>query len=90
MKGYKVRIADGSEIGPMDLQAVRNWYAQGLLESDSPVLAPGAKHWVPLAKAIDLVDLRGRRGAPALRPSARSAPWTRASSRTSGRCGSRA
>lgn len=63
MKGYKVRIADGSEIGPMDLQAVRNWYAQGLLESDSPVLAPGTKHWVPLAKAIDLVDLRGRRGA---------------------------
>lgn len=65
MKGYKVRIADGSEIGPMDLQAVRNWYAQGLLESDSPVLAPGAAHWVPLAKAIDLVDLRGRRGRAA-------------------------
>jgi hypothetical protein len=66
VNGYKVRIADGSEIGPMDLQAVRNWYAQGLLESDSPVLAPGAKHWVPLAKAIDLVDLRDRRssGAP--------------------------
>lgn len=61
MKGYKVRIADGSEIGPMDLEAVRNWYAQGLLETDSPVLAPGSKHWVPLAKAIDLVDLRGRR-----------------------------
>ena len=65
MKGYKVRIADGSEIGPMDQQAVRNWYAQGLLESDSPVLPPGAKNWVPLAKAMDVVDLRGRRGAPA-------------------------
>ncbi|MET0553094.1 MAG: hypothetical protein ABW221_08655 [Vicinamibacteria bacterium] len=65
MKGYKVRIADGSEIGPMDQQAVRNWYAQGLLESDSPVLAPGATHWVPLAKAIDLVDLRSRRSTSA-------------------------
>jgi hypothetical protein len=63
VKGYKVRIADGSEIGPMDQQAVRNWYDQGLLESDSPVLPPGAKHWVPLAKAMDVVDLRGRRGA---------------------------
>jgi hypothetical protein len=68
VKGYKVRIADGSEIGPMDLQAVRSWYAQGLLETDSPVLAPGAKHWVPLAKAIDLVDLRVRRGAAAAVP----------------------
>lgn len=65
MKGYKVRIADGSEIGPMDQQAVRNWFAQGLLESDSPVLPPGAKNWVPLAKAIDLVDLRARRSTAA-------------------------
>jgi hypothetical protein len=72
VKGYKVRIADGSEIGPMDQQAVRNWYDQGLLESDSPVLPPGAKHWVPLAKAMDLVDLRGRRGAAA--PAGRAEP----------------
>lgn len=73
MKGYKVRIADGSEIGPMDQQAVRNWYAQGLLESDSPVLPPGTKHWIPLAKAIDLVDLRGRRTTAAPAPGVRAA-----------------
>ena len=63
MSGYKVRLADGSEIGSMDLQAVRNWYAQGLLDTTSPVLKPGAKNWTPLAEAIDLVDLRApRRG----------------------------
>jgi hypothetical protein len=58
MKGYKVRLADGSEIGSMDLEAVRNWYAQGLLETTSPVLKPGAKHWAPLSEVIELVDLR--------------------------------
>lgn len=61
MNGYKVRLADGSEIGPMDLDAVRNWYAQGLLETSSPVLKPGAKHWAPLSQVIDLVDLRTAR-----------------------------
>lgn len=63
MKGYKVRLGDGSEIGPMDLQAVHSWYAQGLLETTSPVLAPGAKHWQPLSEAIEIVDLRSPRRA---------------------------
>src|SRR5262245_28527969 len=63
MKGYKVRLGDGSEIGPMDLDSVRNWYDQGLLESTSPVLEPGTKRWTTLAQVIDLVDLRTpRRG----------------------------
>ncbi len=63
MKGYKVRLGDGSEIGPMDLDAVRNWYNQGLLESTSPVLKPGTKNWTTLAEVIELVDLRTpRRG----------------------------
>src|SRR5262245_47275826 len=64
MKGYKVRLGDGSEIGPMDLDAVRNWYSQGLLETTSPVLKPGTKNWAPLGEVIDVIDLtRPRRGA---------------------------
>jgi hypothetical protein len=70
VKGYKVRLADGSEIGPMDLQAVRNWYAQGLLETDSPVLKPDSKHWAPLAEVIELVDLRTPRRSAAAGSSA--------------------
>ena len=71
MSGYKVRLADGSEIGSMDLQAVRNWYAQGLLDTTSPVLKPGAKNWTPLAEAIDLVDLRAPRRGGGLEPETR-------------------
>jgi hypothetical protein len=52
--GYKVRIADGSEIGPMDLEAVKSWYAQGLLQKDSGVLKPGSNRWSTLAQVLDL------------------------------------
>jgi hypothetical protein len=52
--GYKVRIADGSEIGPMDLEAVKSWYAQGLLQKDSGVLKPGSSRWSTLAQVLDL------------------------------------
>lgn len=67
MNGYKVRLGDGSEIGPMDLEALRNWYAQGLIETSSPVLKPGSKKWTTLGQVIEVVDLRTpRRGGAAL------------------------
>jgi GYF domain 2 len=55
--GYKVRIADGSEIGPMDLSAIRTWYAQGLIDRDSPVLKPGSKTWSTLGEVEELKGL---------------------------------
>lgn len=55
--GYKVRIADGSEIGPMDLAAIKTWYAQGLIGRDSPVLKPGSKRWSTLAEVAELKSL---------------------------------
>lgn len=61
MKGYKVRLADGSEIGPMDLQSVRNWYAQGLLDADSPILKPDSAKWSRVADVIEVLDLRAPR-----------------------------
>jgi hypothetical protein len=53
-RGYKVRIADGSEIPDMDLAAVKTWYAQGLLTKDSPVLKPGSNRWSTLGQVLDL------------------------------------
>jgi hypothetical protein len=50
--GYKIRLGDGSEIGPMDLEAVKDWYRQGLLGLDSPVLTPRGGRWIPLKHAI--------------------------------------
>jgi hypothetical protein len=60
MRRHKVRLDDGSEID-LDVQAIKDWYAQGLLKRDSPVLKPGAKQWLPLNRALDLPS--GRREA---------------------------
>jgi hypothetical protein len=50
--GYKVRLADGSEIGPLDLAAVKDWRLKGLIEGDSPVLPPGAKRWSTASQVL--------------------------------------
>ncbi len=67
-QGYKVRLGDGSEIGPLDANAVREWYAQGLLDRESPVLKPGSKNWRPLFEAMELKDLRPRSARAASAP----------------------
>jgi hypothetical protein len=57
MAGFKVRLGDGSEIGPMDLAALRTWLAQGLIDGDSPVMRPGTRKWVPLSAVPELKGL---------------------------------
>jgi len=70
--GYKVRLGDGSEIGPMDITALKTWYAQGLITKDSPVLKPGSKRWSTLAQVVELKAL-GPAPASAGRASSRGA-----------------
>lgn len=70
---YTVRLEDGSEIGPLDLSAVREWYARGLIHADSPVLSPGSPRWVPLRHLRGVQATAGPRSAPA-RPAARAMP----------------
>jgi hypothetical protein len=68
MGGWKVRLGDGSEIGPMDLPALRTWLAQGLVDGDSPVMGPGSRKWVPLGTVPELKGSLGasrRKAAPA-------------------------
>jgi len=50
---YKIRLGDGSEIGPMNLQAVRDWHRQGFLEPKSPVLRPGSTRWTTLDQVLE-------------------------------------
>jgi hypothetical protein len=59
MSGWKVRLGDGSEIGPMDLSALRTWLAQGLVDADSPVMRPGSRKWVPLGTVGELKSALG-------------------------------
>jgi len=69
-KGYKLRLGDGSEIGPMDLQGVRDWYRQGLVNKSSLVLRPGSNRWVPLTEV--LTELAPARSTPS--PTRAAAP----------------
>jgi hypothetical protein len=69
MAGWKVRLGDGSEIGPMDLAALRTWLAQGLVDGDSPVMRPGSRKWVALGT---VPELKGALGAS--RPKAARRP----------------
>lgn len=83
MSGYKVRIADGSEIGPLDLAALRTWFAQGLIDGDSPVLQPGSKRWSTFGDIPELQGLLAQapaksKGKKAARGAAASAAVERA------------
>ena len=68
MSGWKVRLGDGSEIGPMDLVALRTWLAQGLVDGDSPVMRPGSRKWTPLATVPELKAVVGARPKAGPRP----------------------
>jgi hypothetical protein len=70
MGGWKVRLGDGSEIGPMDLAALRTWLAQGLVDADSPVMRPGSRKWVALGT---IQEFKGVVGASRTRAASRRA-----------------
>jgi hypothetical protein len=78
---YKVRLGDGSEIGPLSLQAVRDWHRQGLIQAKSPVLRPGSKRWTTLDQVLE-PQAFGKSGSSAPAPSPASvAPRERRESR---------
>lgn len=81
MARYKVRLDDGSEI-VLELQAVKDWYTQGLLTRDSPVLKPGTSQWLPLVRALHLVPAATQADSAPSRPA--TGPRPRASSTAAG------
>jgi hypothetical protein len=54
MAAYKVRLEDGSGMGPLDMEMLRSWYQQGLITRDSKVRRTNGKQWVPLTDAVDI------------------------------------
>ncbi len=52
--GLKVRLDDGSEVGPLDLRMVQTWFQQGLIIRDTMVQRPGGARWIRLGEAVDL------------------------------------
>jgi GYF domain 2 len=74
---YKLRLPDGSEIGPLSLDEVKSWYAGGLVGPNDMVWKPGGARWVPLKQVLPIDDVRARAtsGSPSaeLRAAARAA-----------------
>jgi hypothetical protein len=54
MADLKVRLDDGSEVGPMDLAMVRTWFQHGLITGDTLVQRRGSARWVRLSEGVDL------------------------------------
>ena len=77
--GLKVRLDDGSEVGPLDMAMVRSWYEQGLINSESAVQRSGSKSWTKLSQAVDLRAWGNLVAAPkkAVRKHSQAAPGTR-------------
>ena len=53
-KQHKVRLPDGIEIGPVDLDTLRSWYEGGTIKKDSMVLPVGSKQWIRLMDAVQI------------------------------------
>jgi hypothetical protein len=84
-QGLIVRLADGSEIGPLGRDDLRSWFERGLITAESLVKRPDGVRWTTLGQEVDVTlwsQLSGT-GRPAsldaLRPAAasRAAPASR-------------
>jgi hypothetical protein len=53
---FKVRLKDGTEMGPLDVEMLRSWYQQGMVNRESKVRPGGSKQWIPLFQAVDISD----------------------------------
>jgi len=51
---YRIVGADGRTYGPVELEQIRRWLAEGRVESRTPVHVEGASNWVTLAALPEL------------------------------------
>jgi hypothetical protein len=59
VSGYKVRLDDGSEVGPLDVDALKSWYQEGLIGPGTPTLKAGTRKWLPLSRLAPLHEWGG-------------------------------
>jgi hypothetical protein len=85
MSHYRIRLDDGSEVGPLDVAQVRDWYRKGLADGNTLVMEEGVRGWRPLA---DILGIK-RKGTPgkgtaARQPSSKHGGTSRPMARSSG------
>jgi hypothetical protein len=82
---YRVKLADGSVIGPLDRDALQSWFENGLIVRDTPTQLEGGTRWTPLEVAV---EIRGWRSSQPSTPS-RSTPSRARQPQAGARSGSR-
>jgi hypothetical protein len=60
---FKVRLKDGTEMGPLDIEMLHSWYQQGLINAQSMVKPPGSKGWVALGDAVNIEEWGAAEGS---------------------------
>jgi len=55
---YTVRMPDGKEYGPADLEALRAWQAEGRIGPDTLVWREGESDWRPLSQVLETGGVR--------------------------------
>src|SRR5512138_1285993 len=78
---YKVRGADGKEYGPVLLEQLTGWIAQGRLPAQQPVKRSDMDYW---ASAGDFAELQPAYGAGSSDPTDEAAVMAGVSQRASG------
>jgi hypothetical protein len=55
---YTVRMPDGKEYGPADLEALQAWQREGRISADTLVWKQGDHDWRPLSQVIDTGEVK--------------------------------
>jgi uncharacterized protein DUF4190/uncharacterized protein DUF4339 len=53
---YKIIGADGKEYGPVSIEGLRQWMAEGRANAQTKVLVEGTTEWKPLAEVAELAQ----------------------------------
>jgi hypothetical protein len=56
---YKIIGADQKEYGPVSVDQIRDWIAEGRVNAQTPVRAEGTQEWKPLSSFPDFADAFG-------------------------------
>jgi hypothetical protein len=57
---YTVRMPDGKEYGPADLEALQAWQKEGRITADTLVWKQGDHDWRPLSQVLDTGEIRAK------------------------------
>jgi len=68
---YKIVGSDGNQYGPVSLEQMRQWIAEGRVNAQTRVLANGAGDWRPAAEFLELGFGSGPGAAPPTSPTGR-------------------